>query len=173
MSRFKDSAFGPTVILAVICLTITLALAVVYNLTAPVIAVGELEAANEARMQVLPEADSFTQAQAELPEGVTEAFKADNGAGYVFTSQYKGFGGDVVYMIGMDAQGAIVGIQMFSHEETPGLGSKIGEAEYLAKYYGNADPMSVDAVTGATITSNSLKHSLIQAIAAYEIVKGA
>lgn len=173
MSKFRDGMLGPTVVLGVICFVITFALAGIYNVTAPIIAEGELAAANAARMQVLSSADSFTQVEAALPEGVTEAYQADNGAGYVFTSQAKGFGGAVVYMVGMDANGSIVGIQMFSHEETPGLGTKIGEADYLANYMGDVDPNGVAAVTGATITSNSLKNSLNQAIAAYEIVKGA
>lgn len=172
MSKFRDGLIGPTVILFIICTVITFALAAVYNVTEPVIAEGEVAAANAVRMEVLPEAQGFTEITAQLPEGVTEAYRADNGAGYVFTSQAKGFGGAVVYMIGMDEDGAVVGINLFSHEETPGLGTKIGEPEYLQRYYGDVDPDTVDAVTGATRTTNSLKNSLRQAAEAYEIVKG-
>lgn len=173
MSKFRDGMIGPTVILLAICAVITFALAGVYNVTEPIIAAGEITKANEARAEVLPDADAFTEVNATLPEGVLEAFQADNGAGYVFKSEAKGFGGAVVYMIGMNAAGEVVGIQMFSHEETPGLGTKIGEAEYLGRYYGAVDPDSVDAVSGATRTSNSLKNSLKQANEAYQIVKGA
>lgn len=174
MTRFRDGMIGPTVILFCICFTITFALAGVYNITAPVIEAGELAAADEARREVLSGAGSFTQiANVTLPDGVVDAYRADNGAGYVFTSQARGFDGLVTYVIGMDAGGGVTGISMFDHTETPGLGTKIGEMEYLRNYYGNVDPDEIDAVTGATRTSNSLKNSLKQAAQAYELVKGA
>lgn len=173
MTKFRDGMVGPTLILFAICFLITFALAGVYNVTAPIIAEGEIVAANNVRMEVLPEAEGFTEITEALPEGVTAAYKADNGAGYVFTSQAKGFGGAVVYMIGMNADGEVVGINMFSHEETPGLGTKIGEPDYIAQYLGAVDPDSVAAVSGATRTTNSLKNSLKQAIEAYNQVKEA
>lgn len=172
MSKFRDGLVGPTVILFAICFVITFALAGVYNMTAPVIAAGEIASANEARKEVLETGDSFSEITgADLPEGVTAAFEADNGAGYVFTSEAKGFGGPVVYMVGIDSDGNVVGITMFSHGETPGLGTKIGEMEYLEKFYGSVDPQTVDAVSGATRTTNSLKNALVQAKEAYELVK--
>ena len=173
MSKFRDGSLGPVVILFAICLVITLALAFVYNLTAPAIAAAEIKAADDARMAVLGGAGSFTKIEADLPDGVTEAYKADNGAGYVFTSEANGFGGAVVYMIGVDAQGGVTGIQVFSHVETPGLGTKVADPDYLANYFGATDPDSVDAVTGATRTTNSLKNALKQARQAFDIVKGA
>lgn len=173
MSKFRDGMVGPTVILLGICLVITFALAGVYTATKDTIAMREIEAANGARTRVLAEGDTFTDIKADLPEGVTEAYRADNDTGYVFTSQAKGFGGEVVWMIGMDEDGNVTGIELFSHEETPGLGTKVGESDYLAKFLGDVNPNVVDAVTGATKTSNSLKNSLLQAEEAYEIVKGA
>jgi electron transport complex protein RnfG len=162
---------GPTIILFGICLIITAALAAVYNLTEPVIAAGEIAAANDARKEVLADGDSFTELEAALPEGVVDAYKADNGAGYVFTSQAKGFGGAVTWVIGMNADGGITGITLFDHNETPGLGTKAGETSYLESYYGDTDPDDVDAITGATRTSNSLKDSIKQAREAFELVK--
>lgn len=173
MSKFRDGLLGPPIILCAICLLITFALAGVYDMTKDTIAQVEAQAADDARKEVLPEADSFTQVDATMPEGVSGIYRADNGAGFVITSQAKGFGGPVVYMVAMNPQGDIVGIQMFSHEETPGLGTKIGDAAYLQNYYGNVDVDQVAAVSGATRTSNSLKNSLKQARDAYELVKGA
>lgn len=173
MSKFRDGMFGPTVILFAICFIATFALAGVYNVTAPVIEQGAITAANNMRRKVLPEGEGFTELTTSLPEGVNEAYKADNGAGYVFIAEAKGFGGAVVYMIGVNANGEVVGIENFSHSETPGLGTKIFEKEYLDKYMGDINPDSVDAVTGATKTSNSLKNSLKEALEAYNVVKEA
>lgn len=172
MTKFRDGPLGPTLILLAICLVITLALAQVHAMTEPVIQAGEIAAAHAARIQVLPGGADFTEIQGiALPENVTAAYRAGNGTGYVFTSQAKGFSGLVMYMVGVDSYGSIVGIDMFAHQETPGLGTKIGDPGYLQRYYGGGDIDSVDAVTGATRTTNSLKNSLKQVEAAYELVK--
>lgn len=173
-AKFRDGLIGPTLILLTICAVITLALAGVYQMTEPVIAKGEIVAANDARAKVLASGDSFTMLDGiELPEGVSEVSRADNGTGFVIRSAANGYGGAVTYMIGIDSDGAVVGIQIFDHNETPGLGTKVGDQGYLDQYMGHTDPFAVDAVTGATRTSNSLKNALNQALAAYELVKEA
>ena len=73
----------PIVVLTVICLVVTALLAYVNLVTSPIISESEKEAAAQARMEVLSEADSFDVVDAELPEGVTEAYKASNGTGLV------------------------------------------------------------------------------------------
>ncbi len=172
MSKFRDGLIGPTVILFGICFVMTLLLAFTYQTTEPVIAEVEWVRLEEAIVKVLPGAEEFGQIEGlALPEGVTEVYTADNG--YVFKSGAKGFGGVVTYMIGMDLDGGITGIEMFDHEETPGLGTKVAEEDYLAGYLGQTDPAGVAAVTGATRTTNSLKDALRQAKEAYELVKGA
>lgn len=173
MSKFRDGPFGPTVILFAICFVMTFALAGTYQATRPVIEQVEREKVEAACVKVLSGADSFTRLDIELPAGVTEAYRSDNGEGYVFKSQAKGFDGDVVYMIGLDADGKVVCIDMFDHNETPGLGTKVGAESYLAQYAGTSDPDAVDGITGATKTSNSLKNALRQAQEAYQLAKEA
>jgi len=163
---------GPVVILLAISVIFTVALAGVYQMTEPAIRQGEIDAANEARAFVLEGAESFTEIVAPYPEGVAEVYKADNGAGYVVRAAGSGYGGPVTFMIGVGADGDVVGITVFDHNETPGLGSKIGEEAYLRKYIGSADPDSVDGITGATITSGALKSALRLAGEAYAIAKG-
>lgn len=171
MTKFRDGLIGPTVILFSICLVFTFALAFTYKTTKPIIDEVEIKNANEARQEVLPGANGFEKLDAELPDGIFEAYKADKG--FVFKSGAKGFDGTVTYMIGIDNDGNVVGINMFDHNETPGLGTKIAAPEYIEKYFGKTDPAAVDAVTGATKTTNSLKNSLKQAKDAFELVKGA
>jgi electron transport complex protein RnfG len=172
MTKFRDGLIGPTVILFAICFVMTLLLAFTYQTTAPIIEEINIQTANDTRAAVLPGASGFEQITGvALPEGVTDAYRADNG--YVFTSGAKGFSGVVTYMIGITNEGDIAGINMFDHDETPGLGTKVAAAEYLAQYHGAASPDDIAAITGATRTSNSLKNSLKQAKAAFELVKGA
>lgn len=173
MSKFRDGMIGPTVVLLSICFVITFALAGVFNITDPVIRQQEAEAADAARQTVLEAGDTFTKIEGvSLPEGVVDAYQADNGAGYVFTSKARGFDGLVTYVVGIDSDGKVVGITMFDHSETPGLGTKIGDPAYLEKYYGDVDPNEVDAITGATRTSESLKNALKQAHEAFAMTGG-
>lgn len=172
MSKFRDGLLGPSVILVSICFVITLILAFTYQQTKPVIEQADIAAANAVREEVLPGSADFKEITGvTLPDGVFEAYKGSGG--YVFKSGAKGFDGIVTYMIGIDDNGEVVGINMFDHNETPGLGTKIADPSYMGKYYGNPNTNEIDAVTGATKTTNSLKNSLIQALEAFEIVKGA
>jgi electron transport complex protein RnfG len=172
-AKFRDGTIGPVIILLAICAVITVALAAIYQVTAPVIKEGEIVAANEVRGAVLPGAASFTEVTGSFPDGVSEVYKADDNSGVVIRSAANGYGGAVTFMIGFDADGAITGINLFDHNETPGLGTKAGEAGYLAQFLGDTDPDSVDAVTGATRTSNALKNAIGQAKEAYAIAKEA
>ena len=80
------------------------------------------------------------------------------------TAHAKGFGGAVKIMVGIDANGAITGVTVTEHAETPGLGTKDMTVEYLSQYNGITeapgahinDDANIDAVTGATITANAI-----------------
>lgn len=72
-----------------------------------------------------------------------------------------GFGGDMDVMVGFAPDGsAIVGVQVVSHSETPGLGSRVAENEYLAQYVGKSGRLTlnadVDAISNSTISSRAL-----------------
>ena len=173
MKKFRDGDIGPIVILTAICLVITLALAGVYGMTSPIIETRKIEAANLVRREVLPLADSFSAVEGvPLPAGVIEAYRAENGEGFVFRSGAKGFAGIVTFIIGVDKNGGITGINMFEHGETPGLGTKIGAPDYLANYYGSVDHTGIDSVSGATKTSNALKSAIGQVKVAFKTIKG-
>lgn len=52
----------------------------------------------------------------------------------VVTVSTKSFGGALTEMIGIDADGKITGVEVTSHADTPGLGTKAHDAGYLAQY---------------------------------------
>lgn len=174
-SNFKENIF-PAMILVIICLVVTLALAGTYSVANPIIQQNQQKSADEARQAVLPDGDGFTQYDGKLVEGVEDCYIADNKAGMAVTAGYKGFGGTVKVMIGIDAEGTITGVQVTEHSETPGLGSKAADPEYLKQYQGVTeapeasikDDSNVDAVTGATITSNAVYNSVKEALAQYK-----
>ena len=170
-SKFKENIF-PALVLFCICLGMALALAGIHSIAQPKIDANQAKADNESRMLVLSEGDSFTPYDGKLSDGVVECYMADNKAGMVVTSEHKGFSGAVTVMTGIDANGAITGVTVTKHAETPGLGTKAAEPDYLAQYIGVTeadkahirDDANIDAISGATITSNAVYGSVVKAL---------
>lgn len=170
-SAFKENIF-PVIVLVCICLVVTLALAGTYSVANPKIIENQQKAADEARMQVLPDGDSFTQYDGKLVDGVIDCYIADNKAGMAVTAGYQGFGGTVEVMIGIAADGKVTGVTVTNHAETPGLGTKAMTVEYLSQYEGISevvgghikDDADIDAITGATISSNAIYCSVAEAL---------
>lgn len=180
-SKFSE-LIKPSLVLLIICLVVAAALAATYQITAPIIEAINIKNANIARGVVLPQAEgSFSQIEAELPESVTEIFKAENGTGVVLTVLDKGFGGKLTVMVGIDDKDAITGVKVTKHTETPGLGTKAMTEEYLSQYIGQSaitraneqGETQIDAVTGATITSNAVYRAAETALAQYKELGGA
>lgn len=71
-----------------------------------------------------------------------------------------GFGGDMTLMVGFNSDLAVVGVQILSHSETPGLGAKVNDAGYLSQYGGKTGDLAlgedIDAISGATISSKAV-----------------
>ena len=95
---------------------------------------------------------------------------ADGFAGHCVLVKPKGYGGAVEMMVGIDLYGAVCGISVVSHGETPNLGTKVVENDdYLAGYLGKTEPVTfgdgVDAVSGATRSSNAVRDGVNAALA--------
>ena len=133
-----ETLVKPVIVLVVICIITSAALAFTNSVTAPIIEEQEIAAANAAYQAVLPEADSFT-AVAFDTENVVDAVKADNGAGYCIKANGKGYGGAVPVVVGFDADGKIVGVQFMQNSESAGFGMKLWD--------GNAEGVANEAVS--------------------------
>ena len=174
-SNFKENIF-PALVLVIICLVVTLALAGTYSVANPIILENQQKAADEARTQVLPDGDSFTKYDGALADGVVECYIADNKAGMAVTSEYKGFGGAVQVMVGIGADGKVTGVTITNHSETPGLGTKAMTVDYLKQYIDVTEASgghinndaNIAAVTGATISSNAIYCSVGEALAQFQ-----
>ena len=158
-----NKVFKPIVVLCVICVVITGALAATNSVTAPIIMEATLEAQRLARMELLPEAEDFTRVDSVEVENVSDVYAASNGVGYVITSTAKGYGGTMTVMTSFTPEGQIKQVKVTEAAETQGIGSNVSDsAAYWAAYAGldgtrnlvlNQD---VDAYTGATISSRAL-----------------
>ena len=92
-------------------------------------------------------------------------------------------------MVGINADGTIEGVTVTSHADTPGLGTKAMTPEYLSIYKGKTinevvpDKGSIgtdsikkntnlNAISGATVSSNGIYHSVQAALAQFEATGG-
>ncbi len=150
-------------VLCVITLAAALLLACVNSMTEEKIAAADKKASEEAMRHIMAAATSF----APVTDSVYEARDKDGVAvGWCATVTEKGFGGDLVMMVGLDTEYTVCGIEILSHSETPGLGAKATEQTFKEKFVGKSaalsvvknatdNPSEVQAITGATITSRA------------------
>lgn len=176
-STFKEYV-KPSLVLVLICLVVSFALSQIYAGTLPIIEANTAKAADEARAVVLPEGGSFKAYEGELAPEIVDYYSADNGSGVAITSTAQSYGGLITVMVGIDAKGAITGVKVMAHADTPGLGTKAMTEDYLSQYKGktSADILegqegvtiksnpNLDAITGATISSNGVYHSVQNAL---------
>jgi electron transport complex protein RnfG len=159
-------------VLFLVSLVAALALAGTNELTKDAIAQRALEAADAARKAVLNNADTFEQLQ------VPEAIGVDNGyrglkdgkaVGYVAQSTVQGYAGEIEVVVGMDLNGTLTGISVGgpSFSETAGLGDRAKLPAFTDQFKGLVLPAAladnVDAISGATITSNAVVLGVNQA----------
>jgi len=143
-------------------------LAVVNAVTKEPIANYEKQQKEAALREVSAGADEFIVV---TPDKVWEAFRKKEKAGHVFLTQVQGYGGPITLAFGTDSDGAVTGLRVLNHTETPGLGAKITTAQFRDQFKNRRpeqlvlkkdDPAKgrIDAITGATITSRAVTKTM-------------
>jgi electron transport complex protein RnfG len=161
MNKFKDSLVGGVVILLSLCLVSAALLSFAKNITADLI---------EGHKGQEPDLGSEIAAEL-LPEGVSSAYLSGDGI-LTVRATAKGFGGAVEFIVEIDRDGNYLSIILGENSETDGVGSNVGDEEYLKQYYGHRDPQSIDALSGATRTSAALKEALEVCNQVFDSLKG-
>ncbi len=97
----------------------------------------------------------------------------------------NGYGGDISVAVGIDsAADKITGFSVLSNSETAGLGAKCTEPGFASQFSGKAADKieyvkgggaagnQIDAISGATVTTNAVTEAVNTALAAYsEVLK--
>jgi hypothetical protein len=161
MTVSTEKSFGFTVTLLVVFIILTFSMIYAHGILAPSL--------NSSKINP---GESFDERVADelLPEGVTEAFLNSDGSMVVVASG-EGFGGPVEFIVQIDADGNYSDITMGANSETPNMGGRVKNPEYLEMYYGHRNPQSVDALSSATITSTALKEALELCNQVFEAVR--
>ena len=143
-------------------------LAGVNSITAPMIEQLNQQKQIDAMTAVVPDADTAVAVDYVDPNGVIlEVYKTDS-AYAIKVAAPGGFSGSIEMMVGVDAAGNVLGISIINHSETAGLGAIAadkttkGEA-FRSQFAGVSGSVSVakdggtvEAITGATITSRAV-----------------
>ena len=134
----KSSLKNMVLVLGTITLISSACVGLVYMITAEPIAAAKQQAVNDALAQVLPAYEGVESVTSES-DGVQiktyTAWSAGEVVGYAVESASKsGFGGTVRLMVGFDKQGTIININVLEQKETPGLGTKMCDADQNLRY---------------------------------------
>ncbi|HIQ72325.1 MAG TPA: FMN-binding protein [Candidatus Onthenecus intestinigallinarum] len=103
----------------------------------------------------------------ELFQGVVNVTENEDGS-VVKEVVTQGYGGEVETHVTLDAEGRVTAISVRDAQETDGIGAVLTAdgSEYIAALIAGQDDLdAVDAVTGATVTSDALKQAVEFALA--------
>ena len=202
MSKTANSSWEttgkPIVVLTVISLIVSLLLALVNGMTAPVIAENTRRTTLAAYVSVMPsvsDAATLEEVTDYTTANVTGVVKAEDGSMAIKAGESGFDGGVLTVIMGFDAEGKIYNYSLLAHAEPPGLGSKAD------KWFGAYDPAKgeqavsheqsaksilgmnpgdaplavtkdmngqVDAITASTITSRAFLNAVNAAYQAYK-----
>lgn len=176
----KSSLRNMVLMLFVIALVCSAAVAVVYDVTKEPIKRAQEQKVVDALRMVLPAFESVE--EMEEREGVYVATKGDEVVGYAIEgTSPNGFNGNVSLMVGYTAEGVIYNVEVLAQAETPGLGANMeseGNALIVSFKGKKAEDMTmtvvkdggdVDALTAATISSRAYAEAVALT---YEVFKG-
>lgn len=174
----------PTVVLLVICIVISGALAYTNSITKNKIAKLNEEAEKASMAEIYSDKGTdFEKATVNYQDKEYTYYKASlnsKNVGYIFTTAVNGYGGPVNVMTGINLDGSIKSIKVLScDDETPGLGATAkGNNNFAKQFSGKKAKLSteknkdIQALTGATITTKAVINNVNTARELFEKVGG-
>jgi len=164
----------PIVVLTLICIVVTGALAMMNNVTAPIIQQAAEERAFQAMSNKIPQATGFVPVEHDgLPRAIRAAYRTENDVGYVFIVSVNGFSGEIRVMSGVDNDGRIISSSTLHHTETQGIGTILDQDSFTSQFDGkDINLEGIAAVTGATISTVAYIEAVRYALEAMELIRG-
>ena len=190
-----------TISITAITLVAGLALGVVQDITAGPIATQQEKSKEEAYKTVFEDADTFEVYSADdglataladngfTAQTIDEIMVAQDSSGetlgYAFTvTDSEGYGGDIQFAMGVQNDGTLNGISILSISETAGLGMKANTDSFKGQFKnkkvekfsytktGATSDDQIDAISGATITTNAMTNGVNAGLCAFQYVEG-
>ena len=191
----KQPSWIHGIILGVFCLGFGLLLAATNKVTETDIAARALEDRQNSLSQVIPEGihdnnlatDTITMQDTEGREiTVYRATRAGQVTGVAYEIFGTGYAGQIKLMLGVDAQGKVLGVRVLAHKETPGLGDKIEvkKTDWITRFTGlflgdppvekwkvKKDGGQFDQFAGATITPRGVVKAIREGLEFFDAHK--
>jgi electron transport complex protein RnfG len=163
----------PTVVLAIICVVVTLALSSANALTHKKIKALAIENQNKAMAKLME--GEYEELTHRINNG--DAFikyhivkKEGKEIGFIFVTSAKGYGGEIQVMTAVNIDLTVAAIEILDASgETPGLGQNVTKESFFSQFVNhkkdisvikgggaNLDNNEIHAVTGATISSKAV-----------------
>ena len=198
----KNTIIKDTIILTLITLIAGGVLGLVYEITKDPIAKQQELAKQEAYKAVFEDADTF-EVCVETEDADLAAYLAGEGfeaqtvneimeakdasgetLGYAINlTTSEGYGGDITFSMGVQADGTLNGISILTISETAGLGMNATKDEFKGQFKekqadafevtktGASKENEINAISGATITSNAVTQGVNCGLKAFEYIK--
>ena len=164
----KNSTKNLVLTLTIIGIISALILTFVYEWTTPYIQANQAEQQKQAINEVLPGVDEVKEVEKDAKTFYEGYNSEGNRIGIAYQTSGGGYNGPIEIMVGVNLdQNEIYRFSVLTHEETPGLGARITEAEFKSNFenksFGDykvvktppSEENEVQAVAGATISSES------------------
>ncbi len=153
-------------VLFAITLVVAVLLGVVNMFTAPVIeqnTADKLKLATEAvldgQIDYSTEADHPIEGESTVQK-ITSYITLGDRVVYVVKVVPTGYGGEIEMLVGFDNRGLVTGVEIVNMSETPGLGANAkGNTDWLSQFMGKGQD-ELDAITGATVTSEAIQQGV-------------
>ncbi len=153
-----------------ICLIVSVLLALINFITAPIIEESKNSAIRDSLITVLPDAENFEELTLNdnVPETVTAIYEDTAGTGYAITlstkSQYSE--DNMLITVGIGADRIIKNIKITSYSESKELPSS-----YPASYIGKDSKLeNVDLYSGVTYSSRAFKEAILDAFKGLDLI---
>ncbi len=180
--RKTNEFFSLSITLFLIAGIMAILVAVVNNITEPVISELNEKKIQSALTEVLPKAKGFTDIYTDdLGEIVTGAWQSKNDVGICIKVSPKGYGGEIETIVAINQNGEVVNTKIVSMSETSGIGTKITAESFLSQFIGKTvnittnDPSSdntVQIISGATKSSRAFLNGVNAALDAASKIQG-
>jgi len=165
----------------------TLALSLVNFVTKDIIAQKNIQLQDNARKNVLSEADRFELLNKTIEKDdsigdIYTAYSGNDTVGYCISVSVNGYGGLIDMIVGINEDLSVSGVNIISMSETAGLGANAQKEEFLSQYKNKTSDIkvvkssgsesnSINAISGATITSKAVTGGVNKAIETAKAVK--
>lgn len=162
-------------LLMIMCAVAAAALSGTYIITSPIIAGHKTEQLNQSLKEVLPSAGEFKLSSKKIDGREISYYlgsKNNKRAGVVIPVSKNGYAGPIDMLVGIDTNNKVTGVRILKMQETPGLGLKASGPKFISQFINKTisdklkAKLDIQAITGATITSQAVCEGVRAALAA-------